>query len=61
MQTSLQNAKLSWNEAGAPISDSFGDVYFSNDNGLQETRYVFLKQNKLQERWLNHDHDFFLS
>ena len=60
MQTSLQNAKLSWNEAGAPISDSFGDVYFSNDNGLQETRYVFLKQNKLQERWLNHDRDFFV-
>lgn len=60
MQTSLQNAKLSWNEAGAPISDSFGDVYFSNDNGLQETRYVFLKQNKVQERWLNHDRDFFV-
>lgn len=60
MQNSLQNAKLSWNEAGTPVSDSFGDVYFSNDNGLQETRYVFLNQNKLPDRWLNHDRDLFV-
>lgn len=60
MQSSLQNAKLSWNEAGTPVSDSFGDVYFSNDNGLQETRYVFLHQNKLPDRWLNHDRNLFV-
>lgn len=60
MQSSLQNAKLSWNEVGTPISDSFGDVYFSNDNGLQETRYVFLHQNKLPDRWLNHDRNLFV-
>lgn len=60
MQTSLQNAELSWNEAGMPISDSFKDIYFSNDNGLQETRHVFLKQNKLPDRWLTHDRDFFV-
>jgi tRNA U-34 5-methylaminomethyl-2-thiouridine biosynthesis protein MnmC, C-terminal domain len=60
MQTSLQNAKLSWNDAGAPVSDSFEDVYFSNDNGLQETRYVFLKQNNLPERWLTHDRSVFV-
>ncbi len=60
MQSTLQNAKLSWNDAGTPVSDSFGDVYFSNDNGLQETRYVFLNQNNLPERWQTHDRDLFV-
>lgn len=60
MLASLQNAKLSWNDAGTPISDSFEDVYFSNNNGLHETQYVFLKQNNLPERWLIHDRDFFV-
>lgn len=60
MQSTLQNAKLSWNDAGTPISDSFGDVYFSNDNGLLETRYVFLNQNNLPARWQTHDRDLFV-
>nr|WP_321270127.1 bifunctional tRNA (5-methylaminomethyl-2-thiouridine)(34)-methyltransferase MnmD/FAD-dependent 5-carboxymethylaminomethyl-2-thiouridine(34) oxidoreductase MnmC [uncultured Tolumonas sp.] len=60
MLASLQNAKLSWNDAGNPISDSFEDIYFSNNNGLHETQYVFLKQNNLPERWLIHDRDFFV-
>ncbi|MGI2799423.1 bifunctional tRNA (5-methylaminomethyl-2-thiouridine)(34)-methyltransferase MnmD/FAD-dependent 5-carboxymethylaminomethyl-2-thiouridine(34) oxidoreductase MnmC, partial [Photobacterium damselae] len=29
----------------------FDDVYFSNANGLEETRYVFLQQNGLPDRW----------
>ncbi|PFG45942.1 tRNA 5-methylaminomethyl-2-thiouridine biosynthesis bifunctional protein [Vibrio sp. ES.051] len=49
--TSIKNAELGWNEAGTPVSDQFDDVYFSNVNGLEETRYVFLKQNHLPERW----------
>jgi tRNA U-34 5-methylaminomethyl-2-thiouridine biosynthesis protein MnmC, C-terminal domain len=60
MLASLQNAKLSWNDAGMPISDSFEDIYFSNNNGLHETQHVFLKQNNLPERWLIHDRDFFV-
>ena len=36
MLASLQNAKLSWNDAGMSISDSFEDIYFSNNNGLHE-------------------------
>ncbi len=56
----LQNAKITWNEAGTPVSDAFGDVYFSNDNGLNETRYVFLQQNGLPERWINHPHPTFI-
>ncbi|GAL34742.1 tRNA (5-methylaminomethyl-2-thiouridylate)-methyltransferase [Vibrio maritimus] len=52
--TSITHAQLDWNESGTPVSDQFDDVYFSNVNGLEETRYVFLKQNRLPERW----HDF---
>ncbi len=43
-------AKISWCD-GAPYSDSFGDVYFSREGGLDETDYVFLKHNQLPERW----------
>ncbi len=53
--TSITNAQLDWNEAGTPVSDQFDDVYFSNVNGLEETRYVFLKQNHLPERWQSYD------
>lgn len=59
-QTSLQHARLDWNEAGTPVSSEFGDVYFSNDNGLSETRYVFLQQNRLPERFSHHDSDNFV-
>ena len=53
--TSITNAQLDWNEAGIPVSNQFDDVYFSNVNGLEETRYVFLKQNHLPERWQEYD------
>ncbi len=53
--TSITHAQLDWNEAGTPVSDQFDDVYFSNVNGLEETRYVFLTQNHLPQRW--HDYD----
>ncbi|WP_421191425.1 bifunctional tRNA (5-methylaminomethyl-2-thiouridine)(34)-methyltransferase MnmD/FAD-dependent 5-carboxymethylaminomethyl-2-thiouridine(34) oxidoreductase MnmC [Aeromonas jandaei] len=59
-QTSLHHARLDWNEAGTPVSSEFGDVYFSNDNGLAETRYVFLQQNRLPARFLHHDRDIFV-
>lgn len=35
------HAALSWGEGG-PVSDLSGDVYFSAENGLEETRAVFL-------------------
>ncbi|WP_428771723.1 bifunctional tRNA (5-methylaminomethyl-2-thiouridine)(34)-methyltransferase MnmD/FAD-dependent 5-carboxymethylaminomethyl-2-thiouridine(34) oxidoreductase MnmC [Vibrio sp.] len=53
--TIIRNAHLDWNEAGTPVSDQFDDVYFSNVNGLEETRYVFLTQNQLPERWQQFD------
>ncbi|MGY0613969.1 bifunctional tRNA (5-methylaminomethyl-2-thiouridine)(34)-methyltransferase MnmD/FAD-dependent 5-carboxymethylaminomethyl-2-thiouridine(34) oxidoreductase MnmC [Vibrio sp. FJH11] len=53
--TSIKNAQLGWNDSGTPVSDQFDDVYFSNVNGLEETRYVFLKKNHLPERWQDFD------
>ena len=53
-QTSkLQIAELDWeliDGIEVPISKQFGDVYFSKDNGLLETRHVFLNGNDLSER-----------
>ena len=47
---SIKPATLEWHD-GQPVSARFGDVYFSSDNGLEESRYVFLGQNRLRERF----------
>lgn len=36
---------------GAPRSEQFDDIYFSAENGLEETAYVFLKGNNLPQAW----------
>lgn len=41
---------LDWQD-GQPYSTRFGDVYFSSDSGLEETRHVFLRGNRLAERF----------
>ncbi|QER40587.1 FAD-dependent 5-carboxymethylaminomethyl-2-thiouridine(34) oxidoreductase MnmC [Acinetobacter suaedae] len=49
----IQTAELDWEMVDGidlPISKQFGDVYFSKDNGLLETRHVFLNGNDLNER-----------
>lgn len=58
MQT-IQTAQIHYNDQGTPVSDVFDDVYFSNESGLEETRYVFLQQNGLPERWAHHSTQFF--
>lgn len=50
-ETSSQQAHLEWDEQGQPLSSQFADVYFSNENALAETRYVFLANNQLPERF----------
>ncbi len=42
-------------EGGTPFSERFGDVYFSMDGGLAETRHTFLAGNGLPERWRGAD------
>jgi tRNA U34 5-methylaminomethyl-2-thiouridine-forming methyltransferase MnmC len=50
MQNSNSLGTLQWRNK-QPYSSQFEDVYFSSDNGLQETEYVFLQGNCLAERW----------
>ncbi|SJN31146.1 tRNA (5-methylaminomethyl-2-thiouridylate)-methyltransferase [Vibrio casei] len=56
----IQNAQLDWNESGTPISNQFDDVYFSNANGLEESRYVFIQQNHLPTRWKSFEQSRFV-
>lgn len=51
MKPALPHARLDWDEHGLPRSRVFDDVYFSDKSGLDETRYVFLEQNNLRERF----------
>ncbi len=44
---------IDWNPEGKLISRIYDDIYFSSENGLQESQDVFLKQNQLQERFQN--------
>lgn len=45
-----RHAQLEWQD-GQPRSAQFGDVYFSRESGIDETRHVFLGHNHLAERW----------
>lgn len=58
--TAIQTANLEFNAEGTPVSRDFDDVYFSNDNGLEETRYVFLGGNDLQTRFPEHSRKLFI-
>ncbi|WP_143807253.1 tRNA (5-methylaminomethyl-2-thiouridine)(34)-methyltransferase MnmD, partial [Pantoea conspicua] len=58
--TPVEHAQLNWNEQGTPVSRAFGDVYFSNDNGLEETRYVFLGGNQLPQRFAQHPRELLI-
>ena len=50
-------ADIEWRN-GTPFSLDFQDFYYHSgqpftENGLRETEYIFLQQNKLQQRWHN--------
>ena len=47
---------LTWSEDGAPRSVRFGDVYFSADDGLAESRAVFLAGCGLPDAWAGRRH-----
>nr|WP_277819544.1 bifunctional tRNA (5-methylaminomethyl-2-thiouridine)(34)-methyltransferase MnmD/FAD-dependent 5-carboxymethylaminomethyl-2-thiouridine(34) oxidoreductase MnmC [Enterobacter kobei] len=59
-QNAIQPANLEFNAEGTPVSRDFDDVYFSNDNGLEETRYVFLDGNQLSTRFPEHPRSLFV-
>lgn len=51
----IHTANIDWqsdnNGLTVPVSADFGDVYFCKDNGLAESRYVFVEQNQLAQRF----------
>ncbi len=49
--TEDRSPRLLWTDDGAPRSGRFGDVYFSRDDGLAESRAVFLQGCDLPEAW----------
>ncbi len=50
--TQTDPARLDWSRPNTPAATEFGDIYFSIDGGLDETRDVFLKGCGLPENWL---------
>lgn len=44
---------LTWKDNLTPISERFNDIYFSPENGLEETKHVFIGGNDLYNRWKN--------
>ena len=46
-----QTADVTWKPGGIPVSTRFDDPYFSLENGLEETRHVFLGGNDLPRRF----------
>lgn len=46
-----QPADVTWNAKGVPVSQQFDDPYYSLDDGLAETRHVFLQGNDLPRRY----------
>lgn len=50
----MKSATIYWNEEQTPKSVLFDDVYFSNDDAIAETQYVFIDGNRLTERFIHH-------
>jgi tRNA 5-methylaminomethyl-2-thiouridine biosynthesis bifunctional protein len=50
MENSTPHRPLEWRNH-QPYSTQFEDIYFSTDNGLLESEYVFLQGNQLATRW----------
>jgi tRNA U34 5-methylaminomethyl-2-thiouridine-forming methyltransferase MnmC len=46
-----QTNDLDWRDGNVPVSLRFDDPYYSLDNGLEETRHVFLSGNGLPNRY----------
>lgn len=47
----IQTPDLTWRDGTLPVSTRFDDPYFSLENGLAETRHVFLAGNDLPARF----------
>ncbi len=52
----LKLAELDWTEDGQPLSSVYGDVYFSREGGLAESRAVFLAGCGMPQVWHGRTH-----
>lgn len=44
-------AELEWNAREEPVSSRFADIYYASENGLAESKHVFLDGSDLPARW----------
>lgn len=51
MNPLLTNARLLWDESGAPYSVDYADIYYSRADALGESTHVFIEGNRLRERF----------
>jgi len=51
-----QTADIEWRDGVIPVSTRFDDPYFSLDNGMEETKHVFLGGNDLPDRFADGFH-----
>ena len=51
MADQIEAAKITWRDGDVPVAARFDDPYFSLNDGLAETRHVFLDGNDLPERF----------
>jgi len=51
-----QTAQIEWRDGRVPVSTRFDDPYFSFENGMAETRHVFLGGNDLPARFCDGFH-----
>ena len=52
MSDQIKSASLEWRDGDVPVALDFDDPYFSLNDGLSETRHVFLSGNNLPARFL---------
>ena len=45
-----QRHEMSWREGDVPVSEIFSDPFYSLEDGLAESRHVFIKGNDLPQR-----------
>ena len=60
IMSKLTFASLSFNPNNTPVSTEFDDIYFSTQDGLAESYYVFHEGNQLAEKWHNHTQAYFV-
>ena len=48
----LKSPKLQWLNSKTPFSKEYEDRYYSEDNPVEECKYVYLNSNELPKRWI---------